>query len=370
MYSYIQYGQPIPDKMSRDPNNIISLSSTKNYGRQIPTLMFLCIEKTYEKEKHKMMCLAQNDHNISKQLELYLEKQKFATKIEKYGHFVNLRSSVFVYGGYIRDKIGGYNWRDINMVFYCDNEYKNFLIKMRKYKILVLNNYFNNTYMARRTFYVQHGEHPEIEILVDAIYLEPEAEFYYDFDVNVLIMKDKKYTDALYVSDFGVVTVGDSMYREYFNDIIRHIIRREFVVMAKNKKYLIEHRKEQMCYWSILDDNGDIVDYVENKLCPENCNIEHNHKFGMDECSMHIYKMDECIHRGTLHGKKIIQRIKMMEDRGWKCLNKCCTNPVCILAPDELFKTFIKIMKAKCLIDEETFNREFGLKEFSIEKKH
>lgn len=72
--------------------------------------------------------------------------------------------------------------------------------------------------------------------------------------------------------------------------VLEHIKKKEFVLLDKYNKPLVENH--------FFHDNRD---------------------------------MSECICINTNHGKKILERKKKMEERGWRCLNGPCLNPDCIL---------------------------------------
>jgi hypothetical protein len=155
-----------------------------------------------------------------------------------------------------------------------------------------------------------------------------------DFDVNTLELKR------------GDILSIDLPYHCH-DEVRKHITKREFVVLTASGEYKMAHR---------------VYPRAQSKM-----GVEYTHY----DC-MYV----DCICRHSSKGKKIQERIKKMQTRGWKALNPPCENPLCILSPEDVYQAYIKEMVEKHQFIEqrkrermEKLEREASLEQQELRRK-
>lgn len=165
----------------------------------------------------------------------------------------------------------------------------------------ISNNEYNNAFV--KTIKIEDKTNG-VSIQMD-LTLQNEFRTLYDFDVNMLGLRKKK---LLYIDR------NHSTNSEEFLKVLTHIKNKEFVVLSNNKSKLCHADASYSRYISDI----------------------HTTRYN---CS----KIDgDCICRNSNRGKKLQTRILKMQKRGWKMLNEPCTNPLCFLAPIELYEKYTK----------------------------
>jgi hypothetical protein len=131
-----------------------------------------------------------------------------------------------------------------------------------------------------------------------------------DFDVNTLILR----YGELYVeySNRNYTCILDDKDDQRMKDVLTHIKNKEFLVLTANGLPKLHHDiNKSIPIWS---HGVEIPRYV---------------------CTA------DCICRHSLKGKRILERIEKMKNKGWTKVNLLCPNPMCILSDDKIYEEYI-----------------------------
>lgn len=160
-------------------------------------------------------------------------------------------------------------------------------------------NYYNNYKSEIRfTHYKTHNIHVRIKktntLVRLRITINNPTYNYPDFDVNSLS----------YNSHSGV-----TCYSNVLSDILENIKLKRFIVLSKMGTIQLQH-----LYYAPQKTKNDYINH--------SCDSSH------------------CYCRYSIQGKALKEKILNMQKLGWEMLNEQCTNPLCILASDELFDEY------------------------------
>jgi hypothetical protein len=283
-----------------------------------------------------ILCKSNEIHHEIKKLQGLHTMIKFIRNTDTVRHGLGVK-----YGGFVRDCFLSHgmnlDFHDIDIKF-CDEEELNFFVSelMSCYNVVVCEdtpktlhtpNSFpkmicghcnpspkaieiENKYGNTTTIKTIRMEDPknELMILMDltidpSLLTDEHSTNQKDFDVNTLQLKRHNLE----------CSIGESM----IPLIKEHIYKKQFVVLASDGTYQLAHKP-----------------------------VSHeNNSFGIHYTA---YGCDywHCICRHSPKGKKMQERIKKMQLRGWTMLNEPCTNPLCILCPDDLHTKYMEEMIA------------------------
>lgn len=203
-----------------------------------------------------------------------------------------------IFGGYIRDLFEQVDPTDIDVRFQSNGQLESFIAKICEMFNVVFFEKVRRVYLGNGdvnikviTIVVIHKDHPDVYIPMDLTIESDWKGKHGDFDVNDLTM------------------IGKHIWCSSRSEHDKEVLRRR--IMAK--------------VLTPLDANG--------------------------EAEPHHVRFNQCISRKTRVGKKMLYRIRKMENRGWEINGKdCCSNPECILAPETAWKIYDAKEKTDLLI--------------------
>lgn len=202
----------------------------------------------------------------------------------------------YIYGGFVRDTLAKLPFNDIDIRVFDRNTSTKFISKLEeKYDIRILKCNYDGSISIK----IISKETDEF-VNFDITFCTERNNIVHDFDVNMF------YTTTLSEK----ITNNIERLNEHCNrfNTLLHIINHEFVILNSFGYPTIEHLNPTM----VFDPVTCVIRYSDNR------------------------RYSSCIRRSSLQGRKLRERRKKMERKGWKCLNKDCQNPECVLAPDSL----------------------------------
>lgn len=312
---------------------------TKGFIFEPSTLVSMCldkIEKVRDEEKRAscMDFIIESQVTKSAMIKLTFKVLKMLKRHWKREY---IKGSWYVYGGCIRDILASKlcdkdldtRVRDIDIFVDCDDGQsfiedlvRGFTVFQDSFKCKVeiyfsgvpFNHYGKGTYklylqcVKSYNRYEEYDEDARRTTLKFDITIGSKSCFSCaDFDVNSLFcsrLPDRK----LKVSSYWELPVLD---------VLNRISRGEFIVLSNTCRAIVKH--EKVWIRPVFDDNGSIIGFKRVSDSDSEC---------------------DCISRCTEKGKKIMERIVKMKLRGWKCANKGCYNPECILAKPRLVSLY------------------------------
>ncbi|AVL95180.1 hypothetical protein ma793 [Moumouvirus australiensis] len=284
----------------------------------IPTLMFLAyntIMQTQNKPVAKYLLSSLPDTVcLEKQQQLYQARNTLFNDITDIIYYC---PKSYIFGGFHRDFFAKMPFKDIDIRFKFKTEATLFIEKIQKiYNIKFLKPSYKS--IGCYTICAQSKSNSDFNIFLDISYKKDIngnifTKKLFDFDVNML-SSCRHYLDRYYLRSLKSINPHCEVL-----DIIDNCTRKQFIVLDYNGKPEILHKPS---YTAVMDSDGRITRITRN-FYPYNSFISK-------------IMNTNCINYHTIRGKKLLQRKKKMESRGWICLNEECSNPVCILAPETL----------------------------------
>ena len=180
--------------------------------------------------------------------------------------------------------------------------------------------------METRTWVIRHKIHREITILMDVVVDEESFKNWKrvtnhlcDFDVNQLYFNRHLKIKSMCLLD---------------EDIIKDHIRKGVFVIAGMRNQ-----------FSLTDTHYVDHDCAKVSLAPTK--FAHLHQpVNIIDYAITDKKNSDCLPRSgkrrNYRTEKIIERMKNLESRGWRCHDRpnSCTNPMCIFSSDELYNKY------------------------------
>lgn len=240
--------------------------------------------------------------------------------------------NIYVYGGFIRDYIGGNIYNDIDIRFPC-RELANIFMNYCIYQQYDINIIGENEF----GLYPDIWECINIEIVQDKYRNYPIKInltwdkyrnvncHYFDFDVNMLLVHDFVYGGE-FTSMFSLANTECCL-----QSVIENCQSKKFIVLSINGEQLISHGNHDIRI--IRNDQGKIIN-IENDI-------------GLMRGEYRSASRPHCISRSSEPGKRLLQKIDKMCLDGWDCLNKPCDNLWCVLAPKNLACEYEKYLEEK-----------------------
>jgi hypothetical protein len=290
-----------------------------------PTLKELCVQHLLARDENIILTQTKE---IRQSLDLELQR------VEKKKMMINMifcclrDTGAYVYGGFLRDLLAAKPFRDIDIHFPNETSVQEYISELSRVVTITTvsdkggeskydESFSTKTIIVQKPQFSLHGEncghhpqqddghsflcghHPqpddELYIFIDLVWpngvnIDGTTSQCYDFDVNMLRC-DEPWTGSLY-DNFTSLTVRNPNCK--LTSVVDNIHNRQFVVLSRGR---------------LLYDHDNI---------------------------------DSCIHRYSRQGKKLLLRMAKMKKRGWTCLNdNICSNPMCILAPGELYYDYL-----------------------------
>lgn len=271
---------------------IIKSSPTFDATQTIPSLQFIVMEQILRDHPEKS-----NDDRFYR----FHKHQALRNEmIDVIFVFMRERSHEgYIFGGYLRDQYANLKFNDIDIRF-PSLPYAEMFIGdiISVFDILIVKKHYIGCFSIR----VQSHTNRKICVDLDVTFKYPGLVERFDFDVNML--KSSKPNETL------------SLMNDKCNlhSVLRNIAKKEFVVLDYYGAPTINHESN---FTANFDCHGKV------------CGFTNKGSVGID-----------CIYRGTRHGNKLLERIAKMEARGWKCTNKLCNNPTCILSKPGLKEAY------------------------------
>ena len=268
--------------------------------KRIPSLAQKCLETLTTQDPNIITKLSQ-DYAIecfAMQQKIHTLKQEMIASL-----FYLLKiayAGSYVYGSYVRDKIGKMPFNNIINIHFPDlDTTTEFVAKISNwYRIFILDQTNNiNTI----NILVQHATYIEIVIELHLNYNYKHHQLdELDFDVNML----KLPKPSIDITSLSLINKTCNI-----PEIYDHIREKSFIVLDLNGLPILKHIN---CFAKpIFNINGSL-----EKILIDMDNYNRNRN---------------CISRNSPRGRELLEKISRMKNLGWACLNQPCTDPTCVL---------------------------------------
>lgn len=221
----------------------------------------------------------------------------------------------YLYGGAVRDILNDESPRDYDLKLMTRDCSLNFIEKIgQHFDITIREKSYVNCFSIQIHY---HEDHRKCILLDITYHSTPDMKQKCDFDVNTLSSS----VDTDIKNPSHIKLLND---RCKLSTVLKHIHQKEFIVLDADGVPTLDHQRVPIKAIAIINEYGKVVNLIDDLTYSDG---------------------NQCISRKTINGLILMNRIEKMKRRGWKCLNKPCHNPDCIMASTSLVEECQKLKK-------------------------